>query len=175
MTAAAQSRPGALREVVGTFADRAHFEAAVSALLADGFGRDKLSVLTSHDSLDAADDPAGTKARKWRDGLVALVGELKFEGPLVAAGLIALAAGPVGAAIAALVAAGVGGAALKELLDEVAAIPDSGDFARALAAGSVILWVSTDDADEEARARHLLQSTGGANIHIFERAKGVRH
>lgn len=174
MTAAVQASPSALREVVGTFADRAHFEDAVSALLAAGFGRDKISVLASHDSLDAAEDQSGAKNRKWRDALVALVGETKFEGPLVAAGLIALAAGPVGAAIASLVAAGVGAAALKELLDEVAAIPDSGDFARALAAGSVILWVSADSPEEEARAKALLAEAGGANIHIFERAKGTR-
>jgi hypothetical protein len=175
MTAALQNRSGALREVVGTFADRAHFEAAVSALLAEGFGRDKLSVLTSHDSLDAAEGPAGAKARKWRDGLVALMGEMKFEGPLVAAGLIALAAGPVGAAIAGLVAAGVGSVALKEVLDEVAAIPNSDDFVRALAAGSVVLWVSTDTPEEEAKARALMDAAGGANIHIFERSKGTRH
>ncbi|RAU23057.1 hypothetical protein CU669_05600 [Paramagnetospirillum kuznetsovii] len=167
----AQTKPAALREVVGTFADRAHFEAAVSALLECGFDRGRLSVLASHDSLEVA----GGKAQKWRDGLVALVGEMKYEGPLVAAGLIALAAGPVGAVIAGLIAAGVGGVAVKELLDEVAAIPDSGDFTRALAAGSVILWVSVENAAEEARVKPLLAGAGGANIHIFERAKGHRH
>ncbi len=168
----AQTKPAAaLREVVGTFADRAHFEAAVSALLESGFDRSHLSVLTSHDSLEVA----GGKAQKWRDGLVALVGELKFEGPLVAAGLIALAAGPVGTVIAGLIAAGVGGVAIKELLDEVASIPDSGDFARALAAGSVILWVNVENADAEDKVKHLLAGAGGANIHIFERAKGKRH
>lgn len=171
MTTQTQPRTAALREVVGTFADRGHFEAAVSALLESGFDRGRLSVLSSHDSLDVA----GGKARKWRDALVALVGEMKYEGPLVAAGLIALAAGPVGAVIAGLVAAGVGGAALKEVLDEVAAIPDSEDFARALAAGSVILWVSVDATSEEDLVKALLERTGGTNIHIFERAKGKRH
>jgi len=171
MTTATQPRTAALREVVGTFADRGHFEAAVSALLETGIHRDRLSVLSSHDSLEVA----GGKAQKWRDGLVALVGEMKYEGPLVAAGLIALAAGPVGSVIAGLVAAGVGGAALKELLDEVAAIPDSGDFVRALAAGSVILWVSTENAAEEQAIKALLARTGGSDIHIFERAKGKRH
>ncbi|CAA7619234.1 conserved hypothetical protein [Candidatus Terasakiella magnetica] len=166
-----QSRVAALREAVGTFADRSHFEAAVSALREAGFDRDRLSVLTSHDSLEVA----GLKGSKWRDAITGLVGEMKFEGPLVAAGLIALAAGPVGAVIAGLIAAGVGGVALKEVLDEVAAIPDSQDFARALAAGSVILWVSVENTDEESRAKALLARTGGANIHIFERAKGKRH
>ncbi|CAA7627525.1 hypothetical protein [Magnetospirillum sp. SS-4] len=171
MTPQTQPRTAALREVVGTFADRGHFEAAVSALMQSGFDRSRLSVLSSHDSLDVA----GDKAEKWRDALVATVGEMKYEGPLVAAGLIALAAGPVGAVIAGLVAAGVGGVALKGVLDEVAAIPDSDDFVRALAAGSVILWVSVETASEEERIKTLLESNGGTNIHIFERARGKRH
>lgn len=171
MPARTQPAPSALREVVGTFADRSHFEAAVSALLECGFDRGRLSVLTSHDSLDVA----GGKAQKWRDGLTALMGEMKFEGPLVAAGLIALAAGPVGAVIAGLIAAGVGGVAVKDLLDEVAAIPDSDDFARALAAGSVVLWVSAEATAEEDRIKQLLIGAGGANVHIFERAMGKRH
>jgi hypothetical protein len=154
-----------IREMVGTFADRAHFEAAVAALLKSGFSRSDLSVLASHDSLDAV----GHEAKPWRDVLTALVGELKYEGPLVAAGLIALAAGPTGAAIASLVAAGVGGAAVKELLDEVSAIPDSEDFARALAAGSVILWVSVDEAAQVDTAKRVLVEQGAANVHLFER------
>jgi hypothetical protein len=172
MTAASPAHAPALREVVGTFADRSHFEAAVSALLEAGVERGRLSVLSSHDSLDATQ---GSRATKWRDGLVALVGEMRYEGPLVAAGLIALAAGPVGAVLAGLIAAGVGGAALKELLDEVSSIPDSADFARALAAGSVILWVSVESTAEEELAKGLLAKAGGTNIHIFERAKGKRH
>lgn len=155
----------ATREVVGTFSDRARFEAAVDALLKAGFARPDLSVLSSHDSLEVA----GREGRPWRDVLIALAGEIKYEGPLVAAGLIALAAGPVGAAIAALVAAGVGGVAAKELLDEISAIPDSDDFARALAAGSVILWVMVKDQLEEERARAVLAGQGAQNIHAFER------
>lgn len=154
-----------IREMVGTFADRARFEAAVTALLKAGFSRSDLSVLASHDSLDAA----GHEAKPWRDVLTALVGELKYEGPLVAAGLIAMAAGPTGAAIAGLVAAGVGGAAAKELLDEVSAIPDSEDFARALAAGSVILWVTVDDEAEVDTAKRALVEQGAGNVHLFTR------
>jgi len=172
MTAATTTRTTTLREVVGTFADRSHFEAAVAGLIEDGFDKGRLSVLASHDSLDAAQ---GVGGRKWKDGLVALVGELKFEGPLVAAGLIALAAGPIGSVIAGLVAAGVGGVAVKELLDEVSAIPGSGDFARALAAGSIILWVSVESGAEETKAKALLSAAGGGNVHIFERAHLTPH
>ncbi|CCG40706.1 hypothetical protein [Magnetospirillum molischianum] len=166
MTTATPPRAIFLREVVGTFADQAHFESAVNALVQSGFERHRLSVLASHESLDVANG----EERSWRDGLVALVGELKYEGPLVAAGLIAIAAGPVGAAIAGLIAAGVGGAAIKEVLDEVSALPDSADFARALAAGSVILWVGVDSSQEEETATDLLRAAGGANVHLFERS-----
>jgi hypothetical protein len=155
------------REVVGTFADREHFQAAVDALFKAGFARTDLSVLSSHDSIDAA----GREGTSWKDALITLVGELKYEGPLVAAGLIALAAGPVGAAIAGLVAAGVGGVAAKELLDEVAALPDSDEFAKALAAGSVVLWVAAADSAREERARAILHDSSAQNIHVFERKR----
>lgn len=165
------NNPGAatIREVVGTFSDRAHFQAAVDRLTNYGFDRADLSVLSSHESIDVAHSREG---RKWKDALTGLVGELRYEGPLVAAGLIALAAGPVGATIAALVAAGVGGAALKELLDEIAALPDSEEFGRALAAGSVILWVVVKDAQDEERARRILGEASAQNIHVFERDPG---
>ncbi|HLO76724.1 MAG TPA: hypothetical protein VK196_09755 [Magnetospirillum sp.] len=163
---ATNSTTAPTREVVGTFADRAHFQAAIDALFKAGFVRTDLSVLSSHESIDTATAQPG---KSWKDALVALVGELKYEGPLVAAGLIALAAGPVGAVIAGLVAAGVGGAAAKELLDEVAALPDSEQFSKALAAGSVILWVSVADPAAEARAKAILHDTAAQNIHVFER------
>ncbi len=153
------------REVVGTFSDRALFQAAVESLLRAGFARSDLSILSSHTSLDAS----GPEGKRWRDVLTALVGEFKYEGPLVAAGLIAVAAGPVGAAIAALIAAGVGGVAVKELLDEVTALPDSEGFSRALAAGSIILWVAAGDERREAAAMNALVDAGAANVHVFQR------
>jgi hypothetical protein len=165
MTVLASHAPTA-REVVGTFSARDRFQAAVDRLTAAGFPRDALSVLSSHDSLDVT---AGRDARPWRDVLVALAGEVKYEGPLVAAGLIALAAGPVGAALAALVAASVGGVAAKEFLDEIAAIPESEDFVRALEAGSIILWVMAGDQLQEEKARLALADAGAANVHTVQR------
>ncbi len=154
-----------IREVVGILADRAQFEQAVTDLLAAGFTRADLSLLSSHESIDAA----GREGKSWRDAAVALVGELRYEGPLVAAGLIALAAGPVGAVIAAAVAAGVGGVAVKELLDEVTSAPDTEDFARALAAGSIILWVCASTEAQEQKAKDILAGIGASNVHVHER------
>ncbi len=153
------------REVVGVFSRRDDFDKAVSALLTQGFSRSDLSVLASHDSLEAA----SADAKSWKTRLVGLLGELKYEGPLVTAGLIAIAAGPVGAMLGGLIAAGVGGAAVKELLDEVTARPHAAQFAAALTAGSILLWVEVADADHENKATALLTSFGAANIHTNER------
>jgi len=60
-------------EVVGLFADRDSFERAVAALLDAGFARPDLSVLASHESLDAA----GRPGKPWREALLAMVGDLK--------------------------------------------------------------------------------------------------
>jgi hypothetical protein len=158
MSEAAESR----REVVGLFADRATFDHAVEELLRSGFERADLSVLASHESLEAA----GRPGRSWREALIALVGELKYEGPLVASGAIFLAGGPVAATIAAILGAAVGGAALVDLLGELTARPHTEDFARSLAAGSIILWVRAPDESRQARARAILEKNGASNVHV---------
>ena len=149
-------------EMVGLFADRETFERAVEALLGAGFERADLSVLASHDSLEAA----GRPGKPWREAMLAMVGELKYEGPLVASGAIFLAGGPVAATIAAVIGAAVGGVAAKDVLEEVTAKPHTEDFARSLAAGSVILWVRAADEGREAQARVLLEAAGARNVHL---------
>ena len=152
-------------EVVGLFADRDSFERAVAALLDAGFARPDLSVLASHESLDAA----GRPGKPWREALLAMVGDLKYEGPLVASGAIFLAGGPLAATIAAVIGAAVGGVAVKDVLEEVTAQPHTQDFARSLAAGSVILWARVGDAAAGARAREIMTASGAANVHATRR------
>ena len=84
------------REVVGLFAERTAFEAAIGGLMDAGFERSDLSVLSSHESIDAA----GSPGKPWSDALTAMVGELKFEAPLVASGAIFLVGGPMAASVA---------------------------------------------------------------------------
>ncbi|MDX9861967.1 MAG: hypothetical protein RBS99_13735, partial [Rhodospirillales bacterium] len=141
------------REVVGVFADRRGFEDAIRKLLAAGYDRRDLSVLASHESLDAAGKPAET----WKDAITATIGEMKYEVPLVASGAIFLAGGPVAAVIAGLVGATVGGLAVKEALDAVTAKPPTDDFARALDAGSVILWVQIPHGEKESISATILE------------------
>lgn len=157
-----ETSQGENREAVGLFADRDSFEAAVEALKGTGFERADLSVLGSHESIDAAGKPGNP----WKDILTALVGELKYEGPLVASGAILLVGGTVSATIAGIIGAAVGGIAVKEILDEVTSTPHTEDFARSLEAGSVILWVRTPDEERECTATAILEQNGGVNVHI---------
>lgn len=156
--------PTTAGEVVGLFADRQGFESAVNALMAAGFDRSDLSVLSSHESIDAAGKPG----KPWKDVLTSLVGELKFEGPLVASGAILLVGGEFAVAMAGIIGAAVGGVAIKEVLDQMTSTPHTEDFARSLDAGSVILWVRAADKQRQRQARSILENAGGGNVHIHK-------
>jgi len=159
-----RSSGSSAREVVGVFSTRENFENAVEALVASGVQRSDLSVLSSHESLEVA----GRPAKPWKDALTAMVGEIKYEGPLVASGAILLAGGTTAAAIAGVIGAAVSGVALKEVLDEVTAKPHTEAFSRALEAGSIILWVHCIGEVPEANALKILEEHGGANVHIHD-------
>ncbi|GAB4362402.1 MAG: hypothetical protein Kow00114_17610 [Kiloniellaceae bacterium] len=148
-------------EVAATFATRESFTAAVKALQAAGFEHDDLSVLDTHESLSAAGKPS----EAWQESLAGLVGEINYVGPLTAAGLIAIASGPIGAAVAGAMAAGLTGAALVDLLDEVRATPHTEAFARALEAGAILLWVRVDSEARAHEAEALLARHGGSDVH----------
>lgn len=160
-----ESGAAMVSEVVGRFATREAFSAAVQELLRSGFEASDLSVLDTHESLSAA----GSPGQAWDEALSGLVGEIKYVGPITAAGLIAIAAGPVGAAISAAVAAGLTGAALGELLETVRATPHTESFARALETGAVLLWVRAEDPTREAAARAVLGRHGAQDIHLHRR------
>ena len=162
MEAGARATP----EIVGLFAEQAAFAAAVKALQAAGFPRADISVLTSHESLDVAGKPA----QRWQDALLALVGDLKYEGPLVASGAIFLAGGPVAGTVAAVIGAAVGGIAAAEVMGEVTARPHTADFARAVASGAIVLWVCAASEERQRQATAILEAAGGRNIHLVRRA-----
>lgn len=151
-----------VNEVVGILESRESFEEAVCALRKIGFARTDLSVLSSHESIEAAGKPA----KPLKDVMTALVGEIRFEGSMVASGGIFLAGGPIGEIIGAVVGATVGGVALKEVLDEVTATPHTEDFARAADAGSIILWVRALDKGKQEKAQRMLTDLGAGNVHL---------
>lgn len=148
-------------EVAGHFATRQSFTAAVEALSAAGFEHDDISVLDTHESLSAAGKPG----EAWQESLAGLVGEINYVGPITAAGLIALASGPIGVAVSGALAAGLTGAALVDLLDEVRATPHTEAFARALEAGAILLWVGVADEEQARKAEAIMARHGGSDVH----------
>ena len=109
-----------LPEIVGLFSSREDLEAAVKSLRAAGFRHADLSVLDTHEALEAAEDIP------WHDklgGLVGLIGEAKYILPITTAGLLAIATGPVGAAISAVAGAGVAAKAVSGTMTGPASVP----------------------------------------------------
>lgn len=152
-------------EIVGRFADRETFKAAVETLLAAGFQSSDLSVLDTHEALSASESTSDA----WQQAMIGLVGEIKYVGPITAAGLIAIATGPVGAAIAGLLAAGVTSVALSELLTTLRATPHTEQFARALESGTVLLWVCVETEQQGKVAGEILARHGAEDIHSHKR------
>ena len=153
-------------EIVGRFAGREAFAAAIGELTAAGFEHGDLSVLDTHESISAGDAPGDV----WKESLSSLVGEIKYVGPLTAAGLIAIATGPMGMAIAGTMAAGITGVALHELLEKIRATPHTEAFARALEQGEVLLWVATGTPEQQIQASEILARHGAADVHVHRRA-----
>ena len=158
------------REAVASFADQVHFRRAIDNLFAVGFEPSDISVLAAHASLEAAGALAGYKKEVHPWLPAGLADEMKYLGPLTIAGIIVLSGGPIAAGLAALVGAGLGGAALKEILDRYTAGQHSEDFAAALQAGAVLLWVRCEDAERELSATRILDEAGGRNVHIHGRS-----
>jgi len=158
-----------IREAVASFATKAELRDAVTRLLAANFKPMDLSVLATHDSLEIAGDVPSYRGTPGSSLLAGPTDEVSFLGPLTVAGIVLLSGGPVAVAIAALVGAGVGTAAVKEMLDYYTANRHSAEFARALEAGAVLLWVRADDPALEAPAVRLLEEAGGRNAHIHAR------
>lgn len=154
-------------EVLGRFETREGFEAAVAALGKAGFGHADLSVLDTHETIDSA----GGQTEAWRDRIAGLIGEVHYVGPLTAAGLIAVAAGPVGALVASVIAAGVSGLALRELLDQSEAAPNTEAFARALEHGAVLLWAYAPTPERQDEARAVMAANGGKDIEVIRRSR----
>lgn len=156
-----------ITEVVGRFSGRDSFQSAVEALQAAGFSESDLSVLDTHETLAAA----GTSGEAWQRTLAGLVGEIKFMGPIGAAGLIAISSGPIGATVAGLIAAGLSGAALAEALADMRATPATEEFARALESGTILLWVRAENAGRQESAEEILRHYGAEDVHRHTRKR----
>ena len=162
--------PDETREAVGVFAERERFQAAVAELESAGFDHTDLSVLATHEAIEAA----GTQKESWREVFNAFVNEARYEHPLFASGMIFLAGGPVTATIAGIIAAAVGSLAVKDIIEEVVARPHTEQFADAVEAGGAILWVRCASAERERDAMAILKKNGATSVHLVDRSRNSR-
>jgi hypothetical protein len=158
------------REAVGVFAERESFQAAVDELKSTGFDHADLSVLATHEAIEAA----STEKESWREVFNAFVNEIRYEHPLFASSMIFLAGGPVTATIAGIIAAAVGTLAVKDIIDEVVARPHTEEFTEAVEAGGAILWVRCPSVERERDAMAILEKNGATNVHVVDRSRNKR-
>lgn len=120
-------------------------------------------------NLEVAGDVPGYPGSAGEKLFAGLTDEVNFIAPLTLAGFVLVSGGPVAVALAALIGAGLGGAALKEVLDLYTANRHSAEFAAALAAGAVLLWVGADDPARATQAARILEEAGGRFVHVHAR------
>jgi hypothetical protein len=154
----------ATRELVAQFKDTDGFEQAVEALLAAGFERTDLSMLGTHDSLEVAGELAGYRRDPAGSMRAGLAGGSGLIGSIALAGVLLLAAGPIGVAGAAVAAAAAGVLALRPFLGQLAESEHAEGFAQAIEDGHILLWVRTRNAEEVGRADAALTAAGGINL-----------
>lgn len=163
--------------VMAIFTEQKRAEAAVQALLQQGFSNDQLSVLLRHDdvtispaeavAMDREAEATGTAVAFGGTvgGLAGLLGGLAMFsipglGPLFGVGVLATT---------------LGGAALGSAAGERAVhfghigVPDerSGRYSTALEAGEVVLAVSAADAQQVMKSREVLALQQADEIDVF--------
>ena len=152
-----------IREAVASFPDREHFRRAVSALLAAGFDQTDLSVLASHQPLAVADDEPGKLIAAGIDRGTEIY-RSAHRGRLCAAVGRTDRGDGRGAGRSRARRRGAEGN-----FDDYTAPPHRDEFAAALSAGAVLLWVRCADPDLEARALRILDELGGRHVHVHGR------
>ena len=170
------------REVVAVFRSAAALEAAVDALLSNGFDRAALCLLASAETVerelghklikvaDLEDDSAVPRtcyvAREdLGDAEGGLIGGFTYLGACAAIGAVVASGGTlIPAAVGAMLGGGTGGligAGLARVIGQ--------RYAHHLQAqmehGGILLWVGVHDAAQEERALTVLREQAGKDVH----------
>jgi hypothetical protein len=170
------------REAVGLFESSDALQGAIDELLSSGFDRADLSLLGSEQAISSTlshsferteleDDLTAPRSAYVSPDAIgtaegSLISALAYVGGVAAAGVIAVAGGPltmiaIGAGVAGG-AAGLVGARLAKMLGDRRAA----DIRGHLAAGGLLLWVRTWHVDDEVRAVGILTKHSGRDVHV---------
>ena len=171
-----------IREAVGLFETQVALQAAIDELLSSGFDRADISLLASEQAVASKlhghaftrsaleDDPATPRGVYVSPDAVGtaeggLISVFAYVGGVAAAGVIAIAGGPltmivVGAGLAGG-AGGLIGAGLAKLVGDRRAA----DIHSHLDEGGLLLWVRTWSVEDERRAVDILSRHSGRDVH----------
>ena len=153
------------RELVCLVHSKDQLDRILSDLIEDGFTKDDISLLTSHQALDDVD----MNEEEIKTSVTEAMGEdLKLVGPIATAGLIMLATAPFDALIAGAIAAGLGVVAIKNILEGWLSEHALNEYADAVQAGSIVVWINAETREQEMLARAVLDKGSAENIHIFD-------
>lgn len=156
----------AVTEVVGVFFDAKAMQAAANGLAAAGVAEDRISLLTSSDTVKERLDELFEASQEREGDFEPRAGDddaahgfsrgLVFAGHGAAAGgLVVTAAalgGPILTALAAAAAVGSVGATVESVISQ----SDTQYLQEELNKGHILLFAGVDDAEQEARAKEIL-------------------
>ncbi len=171
------------REAVAVFKSVCDLQAAIDDLLSHGFNRAELSLLAREDTVikelghayrkssELEDDPAAPRVayvstETIGDAEGALIGTPLYIAALAAAAAIVVSGGSLAAAIAGATVAGGTGAAIGTVLARLVGKHHAERIEEQLMHGGLLLWVRTWDADDEQRARKILEKHSGEDVHV---------
>jgi hypothetical protein len=172
-----------VREAVGVFDTKGALQDAIDELLSSGFDRADLSLLASVEAVEEKlgdrssrrveleDNPAAPRADYVSPEAVGaaeggLIGGLAYLGGVAAAGLIAVAGGPLTAIVVGAAVAGGAGGLVGTRLAEVVGHRRARYFQRQVDRGGLLLWVRTWSPPQEAHAVEILARHSGRDVHV---------
>lgn len=176
---------GTNREAVGVFDDLRSIEAAIDALLSNGFDRAEISLLAGQRAVeeklghryrrvdDLEDDPVAPRAayvsrESVGDAEGALVGGLFYVGAAAAAGAVFASGGTLAAAIAASALAGGAGGVIGSVLASIVGKHHADYLQTQLDRGGLLLWIRTWDVEHEKRATRILSRHSAHDVHVHD-------
>ncbi len=175
-----------VREVAGVFRSHAALEAAVKALLLEGFDRADIDLMASVDAVreklgdiyvapEALPEVPGIPRREFvaRDDKATLVAGiasiLSYVGATAAAIGVVASGGALALALAAAAAGGAATGALGlALVHRILGQEPGDEIQHALDMGGLVVWVRVRSLQQEEAAQKILREHGGEAVRVHE-------
>lgn len=170
-------------EAVAVFDDGESLQAAIDALLSEGFAQRDLSLLAGEDTVEKKLGHAYERVSAFEDDLSiprtayispesrgdaegAVIGVLVYVGAVAAAGAVVASGGALATAIAAAAAMGGAGGLIGSTLARLVEEHHARYLQDQIDRGGLLLWVRTWDKDRERKAVEILNRHSAHDVHV---------